>query len=443
VTEHLTDRQIELYHSRTITAAELAALDKHASTCAECRTRLASAGGEEEKFLSLKQALDSEAYEHLSYEQLAAYVDGTLTADETEALKEHLRTCSECQLMSSDLMVFKEEVAQDLEKVFAPPAGGRASASLWQRLKTTLGSAFTFRSPVLAMSFGALALLSIGIVFWFVARSLQSRDARPQVAQNPTPTPAVSPSQSDAAEGNNSSQAPTPVPESAQPVLLALNDGARRVGLDEQGNVTGLDELSPAQRQAVKNALTTQQAANASALAGLSGRRAGLRGDGSKTTAFGPSSPVGKVILTDKPALSWSRLEGAEQYRVIIYDANFNAVASSPELQANTWTVPRALGRGQIYSWQVVATKGGQEIKAPVPPEAEARFKVLEQSKASEISQARKAAATSHLALGVLYAQAGLLDEAEREFNLLLKENPNSTIARNLLRNLRAARRSR
>jgi hypothetical protein len=42
--------------------------------------------------------------------------------------------------------------------------------------------------------------------------------------------------------------------------------------------------------------------------------------------------------------------------------------------------------------------------------------------------------------LGVLYAQAGLLDDAEREFSALLRANPKSEVARKLLSNVRATK---
>ncbi len=56
-----------------------------------------------------------------------------------------------------------------------------------------------------------------------------------------------------------------------------------------------------------------------------------------------------------------------------------------------------------------------------MPPAPEAKFKVLEQSQANELERIKKTAANSPLTLGVLYAQAGLLNDAEREFETLLK----------------------
>ena len=48
----------------------------------------------------------------------------------------------------------------------------------------------------------------------------------------------------------------------------------------------------------------------------------------------------------------------------------------------------------------------------------------------------------SHLLRATIYARAGLLDEAEREYQALLNANPRSTIARKLLQHLRAQRKS-
>jgi hypothetical protein len=38
---------------------------------------------------------------------------------------------------------------------------------------------------------------------------------------------------------------------------------------------------------------------------------------------------------------------------------------------------------------------------------------------------------------GVFYAQAGLLDEAEREFSVLLNANPKSPVAQGLLQSIK------
>src|SRR5262249_16558203 len=123
-----------------------------------------------------------------------------------------------------------------------------------------------------------------------------------------------------------------------------------------------------------------------------------------------------------------------------IYDADFNEVAVSPQLSNTVWIVTRSLERGRTYSWQVTARAGDKEVSSPVKPAPEARFMTLDRAKANELANAKSAAAGSHLTLGVLYAQAGLLDDAERELQALLRANPKSTLAQRLLRSVRAER---
>jgi hypothetical protein len=67
------------------------------------------------------------------------------------------------------------------------------------------------------------------------------------------------------------------------------------------------------------------------------------------------------------------------------------------------------------------------------------KFKVLEAAKARQL-RSLKSRANSHLALGVFYALEGILDEAEREFQLLVNDNPDSPIAAKLLRTVQSWR---
>ena len=115
-----------------------------------------------------------------------------------------------------------------------------------------------------------------------------------------------------------------------------------------------------------------------------------------------------------------------------VYDDKFDEVASSPELHSPKWTPNALLKRGAVYQWQVTAIRNGEEIKSPVRPAPEAKFKIADQASVNAIEKARRS--NSHLLLGITYANAGLIDEAEREFQALLKNNPNSDVARKLLR---------
>jgi hypothetical protein len=164
-------------------------------------------------------------------------------------------------------------------------------------------------------------------------------------------------------------------------------------------------------------------------------------GGGGKGVLFALLSPVGTFVESDRPTFRWQALKDATGYVVNVIDSQFNNVATSDRVSGTEWTAQQPLKRDGVYSWQVTAIKDGQEITSPVPPAAEAKFKVLESSKAEALSRAKSSYPHSHLILGSLYKQAGLLDAADREFRELLAANPKSAIAQKLLEGVRSLRR--
>ena len=158
-------------------------------------------------------------------------------------------------------------------------------------------------------------------------------------------------------------------------------------------------------------------------------------------TAFSLLGPVGRVVRVVRPTLRWTPLEGAASYVVTVRDSQGRTAATSGTISSTEWSVPRPLRRGVVYSWQVLAVRDGAEAVAPPPDAPDARFKVLEKTAAEEIGRAEQLRPRSHLLLGALYAGAGMLDEAEREFRELVGHNPRSRVARKLLRDVQARRR--
>jgi Flp pilus assembly protein TadD len=69
------------------------------------------------------------------------------------------------------------------------------------------------------------------------------------------------------------------------------------------------------------------------------------------------------------------------------------------------------------------------------------KFQILSGGSLQELAKTKNT--HSHLALGVFYSKAGLLAEAEREFQKLVQLNPQSDVASKLLRSVRALRHSK
>lgn len=144
--------------------------------------------------------------------------------------------------------------------------------------------------------------------------------------------------------------------------------------------------------------------------------------------------------MEDRPVFKWESLAGASSYRVYVMDSKGNQVVKSQELVPTEmqWTAKSSLRRGEIFSWVVTGVVDGKEIVSPAASAPEMKFAVLSVNDVQELNQIKKT--RSHLALGVFYAKAGLLTEAEREFLQLIQLNPQSQLPRKLLRSVRSLR---
>jgi hypothetical protein len=464
MSEHLTARAVERYSRRALLPPELIETDEHLASCAACRQLLSEKEGTGVAINHLRAGLHAEAVaelEHPSHVHLAAYADGQLDEVERELIDGHLHLCSECAEVMHDLQGFLElpvaAPAEAAARYRVEEQGTRSRRSLWPGLLSFWRS-YTEWMPLRAMGATAALLLFVGAAafVWYGMRgetaeeTQVARQSPPPVADAPPqPTFEATPSPSIVQPGANAG-----APEGGGPLrptanrgqiqtgnkpARALKDGAR-VRLDGAGRVAGLESLSPTDRRAVESAFKTQQVEAPALLASLGGGAETLRGVGGRGVAFPVLSPVGVAVITDRPTFRWRALSGATGYVVKVYDRDFRKVAESAPQAGAEWTVTRPLVRGQAYSWQVSAGREGLEVTSPEQPASEAKFFVLDEAKAEELSRARQAYTDSHLTLGTLYARAGLLEEAERELRAALRENPRSTLARKLLLSVRAMR---
>lgn len=418
--EHLTSKQVEDYSLRQLPAAELLAVSDHLDVCDACRARVERALSNDAAFFALHEEAFSENGDltggHLTAEQTADYVDKHLSGEALQVVNDHLAGCEHCTLAVADLRAFRNEIAPSLDREYGPTSAPvRPVRSGWFASLFKVG-------PVPALG-GALAILLLAAIAWIIWRMPKENKQEVVVAPTPVsqPTASVQPS----------------LPSQPAPAVVAqLNDGQGVLSLDQEGKLSGADNLPPAYQGLLKKALASQRIERSSQLQGLARPSSTLMGADNKPREFAVVEPVGNVVLSNQPTFRWSSLEGATGYVVEVYDDQFKLVASSAEQTSRSWTT--SLARGKVYSWQVKAIKDGQEVTSPRPPAPQAKFRVLDQAKANEIAKAKRDFASSHLTLGLLYADAGLLREAEQEFRLLRRANPNSDIARNLLRQIQS-----
>ena len=439
--EHLNENQIINYGRQELSAAELLIVSDHLGTCEACRRQVETALNGDAAFFALRSevfgpTVEIAALTHPPFEQIAEYVEGMPAGEERQVVKDHLISCEQCTVAVNDLRAFRNQVAPNLNREYHPGPVRYASERHGPRFLAFLPSTL-MRAPVAFSS--ALAVVLLMVTGWLVWQARQKRESMPEVVIA-TPTPTFTPL---AAPDVIPTVSPAPAPESAAvPVIAQLNDGGGedRVTLDREGKLSGADHLPPTYQRMVKEALLTQRLTKSSLLAGLNRPASSLMSGTEQSNRFSVTGPVGKVMESDRPTFRWSRLEGAKSYVVEVYDDKFNLVTTSPELVPNSWTAPQSLKRGGVYSWQVKAIKDGQEFRSPRPPAPQAKFRILDQAKVNELAQAKRAYGSSHLALGLLYTQAGLLDEAEQEFRALQKSNPDSTLVRKLINQVQKLR---
>ena len=408
MTAHLTNEQLNAYAQRRLAADDLLtpddlqAIDAHLFACAACRQRAETALPASAMALYADWQSETESPAHLSFEQLSGRLDDTLNHADALVVGDHLASCMQCAHALEDLRKF---AATDAVIDVPPRSVVEHKASWWERMRDWAAAP--------ALGWTVAALLLIALAGWLMRALWQRPVNAPQVVRQsatPSPLPVLSPS------------------PGAAPLLAQLNDGGQAITLDQQGKLSGLESLSPAHQQLVKDALTSQRLPRAEGLNDLNRRGSSLMGADEAGNRFALQAPVGKVVLSDRPTFKWSPLKDATSYVVEIYDEQFNLVAQSETLTQNQFTPPRPLARGKVYGWQVKAVKDGQTITAPAPPAPQARFRVIASNQAEEISQAKRAGSSVTLAL--LYAQGGLLDEAEAELRALRQANPNAEAVR-------------
>jgi hypothetical protein len=433
--EHLTQIQVEGYCRQRLGVAELQSVSDHLGECQACRHQIEYSMHADTAFFAVRGEVFGEAAEissprlaraHLSAEQAAGYVDRIMPGEELQIVSDHLTHCEQCALAVDDLHAFRDQVAPSLDRKYHPAPVPSPTEGWWHRAVASLPALFR---PYPGPAFGAvMSILLLAVTGWLIWRAPQEREPEQAVVVSP-PSPSE----------------PAPLPPSAPspahvPVVAELNDGEGQLALDQEGKLSGARDLPPAYQRLMKEALASRRIERSSQLKGLSRPPSSLMGTGNQGNEFSLIEPVGKVVMSDRPAFRWSPMEGATVYVVEVYDGKFNLVATSPQLTEHSWAPP-ALSRGKVYGWQVKAIKGGQEFTSPRPPAPQARFRILDRAKANELAKARRAYPSSHLALGLLYAEAGLLREAEQELRALEKANPGSGIARGLLSQIQALRR--
>ncbi len=406
-------------------------VDDHLRSCESCRARLERLpmrarviGGFGAELLGVADCPE--------YEELSAFVDGSLGADSAKAITAHLNACELC---SADVERINElrGHASLRDKVKVQPGMNRRASGwripVWQKALAGATALAAIVAVVIYTS-GPPAQRSPGQVY--AVKDVHTQSA-PDVAK-----PQVAPTQ--VAEQKPETPKPTVIaakpPQAPPKPAVLVKDGSyglvKRDGrvayARSDGNLirtpleAKIDRLI-AQKIAsgkIRPAQTVTVAMNTIQVRTEDGFTP-------SPAAPKPVSPSGIVLMSDRPAFKWTRVDLADSYRLVVTDSKGNVVFD--QTTDKTSLSPGALGRGQAYIWRVGVRFSESDEWASSRGR---KFGVLSSDDYSLIQSVKRTMPGSHLALGAVYESLGFSDEAAREYNSVRRANPGSSLARKL-----------
>lgn len=459
MTDHVSTSNMRLFCARALPEVDLIEIARHLADCSQCHRLLVSSlrekGFETPRF-TLAPAFWLR-HEHIDYDQLVDLADDRLDASERGAIDAHLKICLVCEEDVGSFIAFREQIDKEMQLA----STGVVEESTREKRPWFARWLVLGWNPAYA---AAMILIGIALVIG-VAVLLKRRAGNLEAKQTPPPQGIVSPATQTPTPQNQAvalQPTPAPVPSEQSPrhapspaltvknreplkpvenagTVAVFNDESGTVTVDKVGNVSGLDEIPQNTRREIGETLVAQNIKAPEIAIELAGAPINLRGPANDPT-FKLLSPARTVIISDRPSFEWEKLSRAANYKVVLGDLKGHAVATSELLPSNQtqWTPLTPLKRGEIYSWGVEATVDSKKIYAPGTTETEMKFKVLSESSVRELEQLKKV--RSHLALGVFYANEGMVAEAEREFQILVRDNPRVPVLKKLLMQIQSWR---
>jgi hypothetical protein len=411
---HLTDEQIGFY--RKLPAQELFVVDDHLAVCEECRNRLAES--QQDRIETVNPYLFAPEPDHLLFEQLKAYVDGSVDQTDQEIVESHLSLCSQCAEDEADLRKIRADLTGYLPR--NKPSFASQALLLW-------------RSPEYSLPFRTA--LAAAVVFLILLATLFYRSSNNEIQGKWKQALAENQALKEKVQELEKTKVSAPVETPQKSTLLvSLRDGSGRIEMDQSGMLYGVDSYPPAYHDKIQAVLKSGSLSYPRWFDDLGQRAEIVRGEQASVSGpFRVLSPVGVVELSDHPQFQWSSCPGASQYQLKVYDNKFRVVAFSPKLDSLSWSPSAPLNRGEIYSWQVVAFTSERTITVPLAPAPEAKFKVLEEQKMRELEQIKTQNPNAHLLMATFYAENGMVVEARKELEELKKTNPDSVFAQKLV----------
>jgi hypothetical protein len=415
--DHLSTQLQRRFLARLLSPEETLDVIKHLRECDSCREKLSALRSIKPGSVADTILPATPAEDHPSADSLGAYLDNDLSHPDKTDLEAHLRTCEVCQSALADLKSFREELLKSPAQEYAPVSNTTRSsgAALRNRWFSQSKASFLdwFNRPLVYAGVAAVAapIVVLAIVIVRSPETLGIGSKGQVTVADGSHRISVGP--------NGITNPPAGLPAD---VLTALNNVVAPTLKDEPPS------FSPA--------LEDQ-------LAALKRAPSVLLGQPSTTVPFQVLSPVRTWVESVRPTFKWTEAAGATGYvvHVIVDDGSQQEAATSPVIipaaGANScqWVIGESttLSPGKRYRWYVAATIKDQEVDAPGIEQAQAKFALLNDQETARLDALRKSVQGDHLLDGLLDLNAGLLDDAQTDFDYLLADPGQSANAKDFL----------
>jgi hypothetical protein len=210
------------------------------------------------------------------------------------------------------------------------------------------------------------------------------------------------------------SSPPQPVGAIIAPTTTALESSVasqRNAQVDEAMSVTQLDTLPDSLRAGAREVVTSPDRVERPASLN------GLEPNGDTTLEY----PYSEVVAEAQPVMRWKAF--GSSYTVSLYDSRHSLVSRRGNLKETRWTAPAPLVRDRIYTWEVESA--GQKHRGT--------FRVLSEAQLKELAKVRAEHGNSHLVMGAVNEQLGLLTPARQEFEAMAKVSGQAQQAEKLI----------
>ena len=416
--DHLSSQLQHRFLARLLSPEETLEVIKHLRECDSCREKLSALRSNKPGSVADTILPETPADDHPSGDSLGAYLDEDLSHPDKMDLEEHLRTCELCQKALADLKSFREELLQSPTQKYVPAAAiSRPTGTSDKRSFRAERPRFFswFNQPFVFAGVAATAAL-LAVVATVAVRS-----------RGPSGN-----------AGNGE---------------VAIVDGNSRMFLGPNGIVnppaglptTELATLNKLESPVWHNEPPALSPTIKDALNDLKRAPSVLLGQPSANVPFHVLSPIRTLIESMRPTFEWGNAPGAASYtvHVIADDRTQEEVATSPaipgaaaDLTDRTWTISQSLKPGKRYRWYVTAVIENQEIDTPGMEEPQAKFSVLSEEDLTRLDDLKKQNSHNRLLQGLLNLDAGLLDDAQNDFQALLDDPKQTSAAKEFLSRL-------